>query len=133
MIRFFSLLHELLSHTMWTEDHAIAREVSKIKAIYHVTDLNCWQRLEEVSALANSFMNELTVQATHILLVHTSWHLRCLWLGQAYSNSVESRTFRSVCGTSWYLYILNTVSWFSIMAITWHEFNINTVFDVRPD
>lgn len=72
MIRFFSLLHELLSHTLWTEDRAVAREVSKIKAIYHVTDLDCWQRLAEVSELANSFMNELSVHAMQIMLVHTS-------------------------------------------------------------
>lgn len=112
---------------MWTEDHVVAREVSKIKAIYHVTDLDCWQRLEEVSALANSFMNELPAQATQIMLVHTSWRLHCLWLGQAYCDSMESRTLRPVCGTSWYLYILSTVSWVSIMVIIWHEFNINTV------
>jgi hypothetical protein len=71
VIRFFPLLHELLSRTLWTEDRAVGMEVSKIKAIYHVTDLDCWQRLEEVSALANSFMNELPVHATQIMLVHT--------------------------------------------------------------
>ena len=112
---------------MWTEDHAVAREMSKIKAIYHVTDLDCWQRLEEVSALANSFMNELPVQARQIMLVHTSWRWHCLWLGQAYSDRMESRTLRPACDTSWYLYIRNRVSCVSIMVIIWHVFNINTV------
>lgn len=109
---------------MWTEDHAVPREVSKIKTIYHVTDSDCWQRLEEVSALANSFMNELPVHATQIVLVYTSWRLHCLWLGRAYSDTMQSRKLRSMCGTSWYLYICNTVLLVSITVIIWHEFNI---------
>lgn len=50
--------------------------MSKIRAIYHVTDLDCWQRLEEVSALENSFMNELPVHAKQIIVSpHTVYGL----------------------------------------------------------
>jgi hypothetical protein len=62
-------LHKL-SDPLWKKKHIAAGEVLKIKAIYHITDFDCWHQLHEASSVEQGFMNQLPRHTTQITFVY---------------------------------------------------------------